>query len=231
MIDAAQRHRGSSYVLGLTARADAPLVEVVDATVPLGAAHVEQSGIATLTLSRHRRGAGGARRPAGPATSCGTGSRRRSRPCRRCSTGASGGSGGRRTRSIAGRPIHVLADGARLGAAEQAALMLREAPRIPATAYETGDWLHVGLYTLAARGSRAAVRGIARRRRGRRDGPTARRRRRLGRAAMARRATSTSRCPATALMDPLVRSLVEPAVAELLAQELWRRTTAAELEA
>ena len=49
VIDAAQRHRGSSYVLGLTARADAPLAEVADATVPLGAAHVERSGIATLT--------------------------------------------------------------------------------------------------------------------------------------------------------------------------------------
>ena len=49
MVDAAQRHRGSSYVLGLTARADAPLAEVADATVPLGAAHVERSGIATLT--------------------------------------------------------------------------------------------------------------------------------------------------------------------------------------
>ena len=36
--------------------------------------------------------------------------------------------------------------------------------------------------------------------------------------------------PSAALMDPLVRALVEPAVAELLAGELWRRTTAAELE-
>ena len=30
-------------------------------------------------------------------------------------------------------------------------------------------------------------------------------------------------------MDPLVRALVEPAVAELLAWELWRRATATEV--
>ena len=47
-----------------------------------------------------------------------------------------------------GRPVHVLGDGLRLGAVEQAALMLREAPRIEAFAWDTGDWLHVGLYTL-----------------------------------------------------------------------------------
>ena len=47
-----------------------------------------------------------------------------------------------------GRPIHVLGDGLRLGGVEQAALMLREAPRMEAFAWDTGDWLHVGLYTL-----------------------------------------------------------------------------------
>jgi len=47
-----------------------------------------------------------------------------------------------------GREIHVLGDWARQGTVEQAALMLREAPRIEAFAWDTGDWLHVGLYTL-----------------------------------------------------------------------------------
>ena len=137
------------------------------------------------------------------------------------------GAGVGRARCRAG-PIHVLADGARLGAAEQAALMLREAARIPATAYETGDWLHVGLYTLQPgdpvllfAGSLADDEAVATvRRRGGvvvsvgPDGPAS---------------DVHVPLPATALMDPLVRSLVEPAVAELLAQELWRRTTAAEL--
>ncbi len=108
--------------------------------------------------------------------------------------------------------------------------MLREAPRIPATAYETGDWLHVGLYTLQPgdpvlllAGSLADDEVVATvRRRGGvvvsvgPDGPAS---------------DLHVALPATALMDPLVRSLVEPAVAELLAQELWRRTTAAELVA
>jgi hypothetical protein len=37
--------------------------------------------------------------------------------------------------------------------------------------------------------------------------------------------------PTPALVDPLVRSLVEPAVAELLAWELWRRASAVEIPA
>ena len=43
-----------------------------------------------------------------------------------------------------------------LGLAEQAALMLREAPRLPAVAHETGDWLHTAVY-LAFPGHRALM--------------------------------------------------------------------------
>lgn len=43
--------------------------------------------------------------------------------------------------------VHLLAAAPALGAAEQAALLLREAPRLPADVTEAGDWLHVGLYT------------------------------------------------------------------------------------
>ncbi len=52
--------------------------------------------------------------------------------------------------------IDVLADASLLGLAEQAALMLREGPRLPATAYETGDWLHTGVY-LALPGHRVLL--------------------------------------------------------------------------
>ena len=40
---------------------------------------------------------------------------------------------------LAGGPVHVLAPAERMGSAEQSALMLREVPRIPAHACETGD--------------------------------------------------------------------------------------------
>lgn len=56
----------------------------------------------------------------------------------------------------AGAPIHVLADAAELGTAEQAALLFRECPRIPADATDAGDWLHIGIYT-ALPGSRAIL--------------------------------------------------------------------------
>jgi glucosamine--fructose-6-phosphate aminotransferase (isomerizing) len=52
--------------------------------------------------------------------------------------------------------IDVLADPERLGIAEQAALMLRECPRLPAVASETADWLHTGVY-LAYPGHRAVL--------------------------------------------------------------------------
>ena len=54
------------------------------------------------------------------------------------------------------RAIDVLADARILGLAEQAALMLREAPRLPATAHDTGDWLHTAVY-LALPGHRALL--------------------------------------------------------------------------
>ncbi len=44
--------------------------------------------------------------------------------------------------------IHVIGDARDIGALEQAALMLREAPRLRALPMDAGDWLHVGLYTL-----------------------------------------------------------------------------------
>jgi fructoselysine-6-P-deglycase FrlB-like protein len=41
---------------------------------------------------------------------------------------------------------HVVAPARRLSSAQQSALMLREGPRIPAYACETGDWSHVDVY-------------------------------------------------------------------------------------
>ena len=41
---------------------------------------------------------------------------------------------------------HVVAPARRLSSAQQSALMLREGPRLPAVACETGDWSHVDVY-------------------------------------------------------------------------------------
>jgi glucosamine--fructose-6-phosphate aminotransferase (isomerizing) len=224
VLAAVQRHHGSSFVLGLTARADTPLAAASDSVVPLGATYVESAGIATMTYR------------ATVAALFGL---------------ADEGELGEVEQSLAlapealqalldgrpawlddavavldgGRAVHVLGDGFRSGASEQAALMLREGPRVPAVAFDTGDWLHVGLYTLFpgdpvlllagspadaaaistihARGGRVVVVGPER------DG-----------------ADAHVPLPDAALADPVVRAVVEPAVADVLAAELWRRTSA-----
>ncbi len=43
--------------------------------------------------------------------------------------------------------VDVIGDGRWIGALEQAALMLREAPRLRAAAWDTGEWLHTAVYT------------------------------------------------------------------------------------
>ena len=112
----------------------------------------------------------------------------------------------RTVEQLGGGPVHVLAPAERLGAAEQSALMLREVPRVPAYACETGDWSHVDVYLTKRPGYRAlllpgsayeaevrewqAERGFT---------------------------IVTADVPG----DAHVRPLVETLVAELLAAELW----------
>lgn len=124
-----------------------------------------------------------------------------------------------------GREIHVLADGLHAGLAEQAALMFREAPRIAAMPFDTGDWLHVGQYTLFPGdavllfgGSPADEEAIA----------TIHRR--------GGRVVGVGPAPDADLTIPLspdhgdwvVGVLVASAVAELLAAELWSRANGRE---
>jgi glutamine---fructose-6-phosphate transaminase (isomerizing) len=52
--------------------------------------------------------------------------------------------------------VDVIGVGRSIGALEQAALMLREGPRLRAHAWDAGDWLHVGVYT-ALPGHRAIL--------------------------------------------------------------------------
>jgi fructoselysine-6-P-deglycase FrlB-like protein len=224
VLAAAARHHGSAFVLGLTVRTDSALAVASDAVVPLGAEFVETAGIATMTYRATVAalfGLSGEGEPddirnslaATPAA------------LREIIDGQASWLDDAARLLDGGRLVHVLGDGYRSGAVEQAALMLREAPRIPAVAFETGDWLHTGLYTLfpgdpvllfAGSPEDAGVITTIRERGGlvvavgpERDG-----------------ADVHVPLPMAAAEDPVVRAVVEPVVAELLAAELWSRTGA-----
>ena len=120
------------------------------------------------------------------------------------------------------RPAHTvytIAPDERISSALQSALMLREGPRVAADATETGDWLHVDVYlsrhpgytALLYPGSRfdAGVMDWARKR-----GSTI-----VAVGAPVVGAATTVGYPHAG--DPLVATLAEAGVAELLAAELW----------
>jgi glutamine---fructose-6-phosphate transaminase (isomerizing) len=125
-----------------------------------------------------------------------------------------------------GRELHVLADGFRAGLAEQAALMFREASRILAMPFDTGDWLHVGQYTfypgdavLLFSGSPADDEAI----------DTVHRR--GGRVVVAGPARDSADLVVSVADDPddwAVSTLTASAVAEMVAAEIWSRATAIE---
>ncbi len=231
VLAAAQRQRGMSFVLALTARPESPLGAAADAAVPLAAASGERAGIATMTYratiaalaALGALGGGGDPEPvleslsAAPAT------------LRALLAGRPAWADAAADVLDGGRTVHVLGDGYRAGAVEQAALVLREGPRIPAVAFDTGDWLHVGLYTLfpgdpvlllVGSASDAEAIRIIHERGGRvvAVGPEV------------HGADAHVPLPGLALEDPLVRSLVEPAAVDVMAAELWRRTSATVLD-
>jgi fructoselysine-6-P-deglycase FrlB-like protein len=227
VVAAARRHHGTSFIVGLTADPRSPLAEVADALVPLRAGAGERSGIATQTyratvaaLARLTTD----RAPADLEASLVVAPD----ALRALLAEREAWAGPAADLLDDGRPVHVLGDGIRAGIVEQAALMLREAPRIPAVTADTGDWLHTGLYTLfpgdpvlLLAGSPADEEAIG----------TVRAR--GGRLVAVGHATAGADAEIPlpdAAADPIVRALVEPAVAELLAAELWRRTTAVAVE-
>jgi hypothetical protein len=122
---------------------------------------------------------------------------------------------------LEGDAIHVLAPAERIGSAEQSALMLREVPRVRADACETGDWSHVdvylskrpelGLLMLCGSAWESEVLEWA----GQRRFPVVTVGGPLAGAALD--------IPVDDDGDPVIRSLVEHHVAELVAAELWRR--------
>jgi glucosamine--fructose-6-phosphate aminotransferase (isomerizing) len=220
----ADHHHRTSFVLALTARADAPLVRYADAVLPLVARRAEQSGIATLS---YRSTVAALQLLSGVAEPdlAGTGIAAAVPALETLLAGRSAWLAEAADLLDTGGEVHVLGDGARLGAVEQAALMLREAPRIAASAYDTGDWLHVGLYTLLPGGVVVLSTGSMA------DGEViatihARGARVLTVGAAHPDADLHVPLPDPVLADPAIRALVEPAVADLLAAELWRRASA-----
>lgn len=122
------------------------------------------------------------------------------------------------------RTIAPLAPAERLSSALQSALMLREGPRAPADAAETGDWLHVDVYLTKRPGYVALLFAGSRFDSGVLEWAAKR--------AFPVIAVGTP-VPGAAIDvlypeadDPNVRLLVETGVAELVAAELWRRRIA-----
>lgn len=229
VLAAAERHRGSSFVLALTGRHDSPLAAMADAVVPLAGGRAEASGIACLSYrstvaALALLGDAALGRPPGMGIAAAVPS------LAALIDGRDAWLADAADVLDGGRSVHVLGDGARAGTSEQAALMLREAPRIPAVAFETGEWLHVGLYTLFPGDPVLQLAGAAA------DGEAVETiRARGGRVVLVGEGSRFAGdvdahvpLPAAALVDPTVRLLVESAVAELLAAELWRRTSARE---
>ncbi len=146
VVEVALRHRGTSLVIGVTNAPDSRLATVSDVVLPL-ATGVETAGISTLTyratvvvlaMLAERLGF-----EAEPESRIGAG------PTAAVIAAAADLLDGAAS-------IDVIGPASRLGAVSQAALMLREAPRLSAHAHETSDWLHTAVY-LALPGHRAVL--------------------------------------------------------------------------
>ena len=231
-VAAAARHHHRSGVIAVTSEPASALAAEADAVLPLVADRAEKAGIATLSS---RSTVAALRLLAGEVdpSLAGTGIPAAIPSLETLLDDRAAWLTRAGDVLATGRPIHVLGDGLRLGSVEQAALMLREAPRIEAFGWDTGDWLHVGLYTLFpgdavlmfsgspaddeairtahSRGSKVVVVGDDR------DD-----------------SDLHVPLPVTVTEHPTIRLLVESAVPELLAAELWARaeaTTVSEEEA
>jgi glucosamine--fructose-6-phosphate aminotransferase (isomerizing) len=203
VLEVAGRHRGRSLVVAVTNDPSSPLAERADIVLPLHAG-IEASGIACRTYRATLavlglllgvtdlptlRGAIAAIDALGPR-----------------------GADADAVEALDGAPlIDVVAPGPLLGAAEQAALMLREAPRLPAHAVETADWSHTHVY-LALPGHRVLLLP------GSHDDEALR-------AIVERRGGRVLDLPAVD-GGPIASAIVTSLRVERLAAELWARTDA-----
>ncbi|MDH2430069.1 SIS domain-containing protein [Sphaerisporangium sp. TRM90804] len=114
--------------------------------------------------------------------------------------------------------VYAIAPAERLSSAEQSALMVREGPRRPATACETGDWAHVDVYLTKTLDYRAILFPGSRY-----DEQAMDWARRRGSAVLAvgGEVDGASVLRYAGDTDPDVALLTEPLVAELLAAAWW----------
>lgn len=148
VLEAARRHREQgSKVLVLTADADGPLAGLGERAIPLRAMSEETASIASLTY-RATVSALLLLDPAATAAEASSGAARA--PGVLAALLDERVAWEDRAAELFGscHEVHILADGLHAGLAEQAALMFREAPRMAASPFDTGEWLHIGQYTL-----------------------------------------------------------------------------------
>ena len=206
-VAAAERHHGTSLVIAVTNRVPSPLAAAADVVLPLLAGD-ETSGVSSRTfLAANAVLAMLADRLCGGLVEA-----EALRP-------AVDGLGRLHDRRADWLPpaadlldgsesIGVIGPAGAIGLAEQGALMLREGPRLRASAHEASDWLHTAIYT-ALPGYRALLLpGIT--------DPD----RLIG--VIKGRGGAAAAAPS--VTGPA--QLVVPAVADLLAAELWRRARA-----
>jgi fructoselysine-6-P-deglycase FrlB-like protein len=198
-IAAAERHRGTGLVVAVTNRPKSPLAATADVVLPLLAGE-ETSGVSSRTflattavLALLAGRSVDALRPAVEELE-----RLLAERAEWLTAAADLLDGA--------DEVGVLAQARSQGVAEQGALLLREGPRLRASAHEATDWLHTAIYT-ALPGYRAVLLpGVD-------DKLTA---------VIAGRGGAVLRTP------PVAESvqLLLPAVSDLLAVELWSRATA-----
>ena len=219
-IEALARHRGRGRTVAVTNDPDGALAAVADVVLPLHAG-IEEGGVACLTFQATLAVL---QLLAGTITGAGPGVTE----LRPAVVAAAALRDGRDdwldelAERLAGSPTtYAIAPAERLSSALQSALMLREGPRLAADATETGDWLHVDVYlskrprytALLFPGSRFD------------DGVTAYARERVSAivAVGGDLEGAVQVIPLPESDGPFVPLLVETAVAELVAAELWRR--------
>lgn len=201
-VAAAVRHRGVSHVIAVTNWPESPLAAAADVVLPL-LAGVETSGVSSRTFLATTAVLALLRGDSADALRPAVDGLERLLASRNeWGPPAADSLDGAET-------IGVIAPATARGLAEQGALLFREGPRLRASAHEATDWQHTAIYT-ALPGYRALLL------------PEIADVERLA-AVIAGRGGATVSAPALAGTSPLV----VPAIADLLAVELWHRVDAA----
>jgi fructoselysine-6-P-deglycase FrlB-like protein len=222
-IEALARHRGTSQTIAVTNRPGSAIEDAADVTLPLlageeagGVACVSFQATLAVLLLLCGRLAGGpdveALRPAVAAAAA----LRETRDAWLPDLVALGEEA---------HTVYAIAPDERISSALQSALMLREGPRVAADATETGDWLHVDVYLSKHPGYTALLYPGSRFDAGVMDWA----RQRAARIVAVGEPVDGAalRVPYPGSGAPLVATLAETGVAELLAADLWQRRAAA----